>query len=300
MGWMKRDPIELGFSSDLGRVLGGLRAKVLGCPKPELLQAARADVLPSDQANEINRHLEKCSVCKALLADLEALDGLELGRAGRQRIWNQIRAGMPEQAAEAARFGWMRPLPLAGAFAALILLVTGMVLMRNRQAPTAITVETHPPASVSTEPSVFRLEKAPVILPASAAILWRGQEDASAQPANDLKRALAPYESGDYTEAAGRLVALRKKYPRMAEASFYLGVCQLFLTQDEQATKTLRDAVKLASPPLKNQATWYLALADYRIGKPDLASGLLNQLCQAGGTDSGRACAGIKELERRH
>jgi hypothetical protein len=86
----------------------------------------------------------------------------------------------------------------------------------------------------------------------------------------------------------------------MAEAPFYLGVSQLFLNQNEDAAKSLKDAVNLASRPLADEATWYLALALDRTGRTDLASSLLEPLCHAGGKNSSRACAGIKELQAPH
>jgi len=138
------------------------------------------------------------------------------------------------------------------------------------------------------------------VLPASTAILWRGQEDAAARRTKDLNQALIPYEAGNYTEAARRLDLVRKRYPRLAEAPFYLGVSQLFLKQNDDAAKSLKDAVNLADQPLADEATWYLALALYRTGRTHPASSLLEPLCRAGGKNSGSACAGIKELEARH
>ncbi|HLW54502.1 MAG TPA: tetratricopeptide repeat protein [Candidatus Angelobacter sp.] len=300
MGWrLKRDPAGPELSSELATACEGLRAKMLGCPTPELLQAAQADVLPPDLASEVNQHLEKCHICKSLLADLESVDSRELDRAARQRIWKQIRAGMPEKAAAEKRLWWLRPLPVLAMAAALALVFVGVVRMRERPLP-SMTAENHAPPSVAAQPSVFRLEKAPIVLPASAGIVWRGQEDASAKQVKELQRALQPYDSGKYEEAVRRLDSLRKKYPRMAEASFYLGVSQLFLNQNEQATLTLKDAVNLAGPSMLDQAQWYLSLANFRTGQVEPAISLLQPLCQAGGKDSARACAGVKELEARH
>ena len=300
MGLKKRDPVEPELSSELDTALSELRARVHGCPPPDLLQAAQADVLPDEQAKEVKQHAERCSLCKSLLADLESLDEVELDKAGRQRIWAQIKDGMPaETKAPRAYWWWLRPLPMAGAVATLAVLIFGVVLVRDRQRPETPTAENHPPAAVGALPSAFQLEKAPIVLPASAAIVWRGREDLAAKQARELKQALVPYAANNYAEATRRLRALHKKYPRMAEASYYLGISQLFLNDNEQAARSLNDAVKLAQPSLSEQAKWYLALADYRTGKPNLANGLLEPLCSAGGNDSARACAAVKELRER-
>jgi len=180
-----------------------------------------------------------------------------------------------------------------------IVMIVSVLLVRDHQPATAPIAQSNP-AAIAQQPSVFKLEKAPIILPASAALVWRGQEDTSARRANDLKKALLPYQSGNYEEAVKRLDGLRKKYASMAEAPFYQGVSQLFLNQNNNAAVALSDAVRLGKPPLLAQARWYLALADYRTGKVDQARGLLQPQCQGGGKDSPRACAGAKELAGRN
>ena len=82
----------------------------------------------------------------------------------------------------------------------------------------------------------------------------------------------------------------------MAQAPFYLGVCLLFLGQNEEAARYLKDSANIADSSFAPDASGYLALANHRLGKDDLASSLLDQLCQAGGQKSGRACQGAKEL----
>lgn len=307
MSWTHPEPGELELSAELTAAVGKLRAKSPLCPKPELLQAARSGVLPPDLAEKVNRHLDGCRLCQSMSSDLEALDSAsaELDAAGRKRIWKRIQAGISGQnaatnvRAQSAWWSlWLRPLPVAATAVAAIALAFGIRLLSDRQ-PSISTARTHTPASLPA-PSVFRLEKVPVVLPASAAIVWRGRENPFARQSKDLKQALAPYELNNYAQSAQRLQRLRKKYPRMAEAPFYLGVCQLFLNENEDAARSLQDAVNLAGPPLADEAAWYLALAQYRTGKTDVASSLLEPVCHSGGKDSGRACAGIKELEARH
>jgi TolA-binding protein len=308
MGWMNREPAEPGLPSNLSEALGGLRANRQVCPRPELLQAAQADVLPAQQREDIIKHLESCPTCKSLLADLEVLDDAAIEKVAQQRIWKRIQSGIaaeePELKAGDTVTGWwnswLRPMPLA-AMAAIILIVVGVLFVRDRQSRVNQAAQNRPVEQLPTPAaSVLQLEKAPVVLPASAVIVWRGQQDAATRQADALKQALAPYETDNFVEAARRLERLRKQYPRMAEAPFYLGVTQLFLNQNEDAAKSLTDTLHLAQPPLAADATWYLALANHRLGKEDLASGFLGTLCKAGGKDATRACAGVKELETRH
>lgn len=303
MGWMSSEQVELEFSSELSGALSELRAKTGSCPKPGLLQAARAGVLAPEQAEAITRHLESCRFCKSLLSDMEELDDFELDKATRERIWDRVQQGVQARSSSARRASftwswWLRPIPVTAMAAVTVVLAIGIVFLSKRQPSTV--AQNHQTPAAPAAPSVFALEKAPVMLPASAVIVWRGQEDASAKPARELKQALVPYEAGDYLEAANRLEVLRHKNPRMAEAAFYLGVSRLFLNQNEKAAVILKDAVNLAGPSLYDQATWYLALAYYRTGKPDLAGGLLEPVCKAGRKDSSRACAGVKELAERH
>lgn len=308
MGWMNREPAEPELPSDLNDALTGLRQKAQRCPTPELLQAAQADVLPDDQREDIVRHLENCPACKALSSDLQTLDDEPLGKAAQQRIWATIQSGIQVEPAVKNRRAfargwnlWLRPMPLAVTASVIILFAIGALWLRNQRQTASNVAQNHAvvPPTIATA-SVLQLEKAPVVLPPAAVIVWRGQEDSGTRQANALKQALLPYEKDDYAEAVRRLQPLHRQYPKMAEASFYLGVCQLFLDQNEFAAASLNDAAKIAKPPLADQVSWYRALADHRVGKEDLAGSLLSDLCKAGGKDSARACAGAKELATPH
>jgi hypothetical protein len=233
MSWTRREPGEPELSTELTAAVAKLRAKSLLCPPPELLQAARAGVLPPDLARDVTEHLESCRLCQSLQVDLEALDNTELDAAVRTKIWRRVQTGIPAQTAPVnvtTRGSWwklmLQPLP-AGAMAAfaVMIVVVGLRFFSDRRQPAATVAQDQTPASLPA-PSAFHLEKAPVVLPASTAILWRGQTDPSAKRSKDLKQALAPYEADNYAEAAQRLDRLRKKYPRLAEAPFYLGVSQ--------------------------------------------------------------------------
>jgi len=309
MGWINREPPEPALPSDLNQVLVDLRQKGSRCPKPEVLQAAQADVLPDQVREDVAKHLESCATCKSLLAALEVLDGEQPSRLAQQRIWRKIEAqiGAVQPSRKGGRLFtgwasfWLRPVPLAAAASAILLLAGSVFWVRNQKQPGNEVAQNHPVLQQATPPaSVLKLEKAPIVLPASAVLVWRGQQDSTAQQASALKQALKPYETDNYREAARRLERVRKQYPQMAPAAFYLGICQLFLNQNEDAMASLKDAKNLAKPPLQDDVSWYLALAEHRLGKDDLASPLLGNLCKAGGKDSARACAGAEELGARH
>lgn len=305
MSWTRREPNELELSTELNTALGRLRTNSPACPKPELLQAARSGVLPPETGKDIHQHLEGCRLCQSVVADLEAMDNEDLDSAVRKRIWKRMQPAITGQNAATDVRGrpwwnlWLRPMPLAATVVAALALVVGLGVLRERRQPANPTAQNQIPAVPAT-PSALRLEKPPIMLPASAVVVWRGQEDPSSKQNRELKQALAPYTAGNYAEAAQRLDRLRKKYPRLAEAAFYLGASQLFLNQNDDASKSLKDAVNLADQPLADEATWYLALALHRTGRDDLASSLLEPLCRAGGKNSARACAGVKELQAPH
>ena len=305
MSWTHREPEELELSTELATALGKLRTHATACPKPELLQAARSQVLPSDAAKDIHQHLEGCRLCQSVAADLEALDSAsaDLDSAARERIWKRIQPEVQNAATDKRvrpRWNlWFRPLPLAAGALAVLALVVGLGVLRDRRQPAPTTAQNQTPVAPPA-PSALRLEKPSIILPASAVVVWRGHDDASIKQSKELKQALAPYEADNYAEAAQRLDRLRKKYPRLAEAPFYLGVSQLFLNENEDAAKSLKDAVNLAGQPLADEANWYLALSLYKSGRGEAASSVLEPLCHAGGKNSARACLGIKELQERH
>lgn len=308
MSWINREPAEPQQLSDLEPALGQLRGRPTPCPAPDLLQAAQADVLPAEQRLEIIRHLQSCRLCQSLVKDLEAVDEGTLATAARKRIWQRVGAGIEAESTAtkaevsvASRRSYWRPLSLATVATAAVLVVFAVRWVQDRQHPASIVAKNGRAQVTSTPPpSVFRLDKAPVVLPASGVVVWRGQTDSSQRQIKALEEALAPYQSDNYAEAARRLEELRKKYPRMAEAPFYLGICQLFLNQNEAASKSLKDAVNLAEPPLSQAAAWYLALAFHRQGKDDLARPLLEAVCKTGQDYSSRGCAALKELGAQH
>src|SRR2546423_11917312 len=89
MGEIDR-PDGTDLPGELEPALRDWRLRNAGCPRPDLLQAAEAGVLPPDEAEPVLRHLETCRTCESLLRDLAPVDEAPLETGERQRIWSRI------------------------------------------------------------------------------------------------------------------------------------------------------------------------------------------------------------------
>jgi TolA-binding protein len=325
---MSLEPDEQELARDLESLTAGVSERFARCPEPAVIQAAIASVLPDGPGAQVRAHVEACPMCKLLIHDLALLDQAPLPERDANRIWARIESGIASktpssQPAGAATKWWtplFRPWAIATAAMAVILLAISVSvsirLMRaprdNSEASNRLPEATPGDSPAATNPaqsipspeaaSAFRLEKAPVRLPASAAMVWRGGADADADRASaqlkELEGALVPYRAGNYAEAELRLKRLAEKYPRSAEARFYLGVSQLFLNKDQEAVASLKAARSLAAQVLAGEAAWYLAMAYHTVGQDREARPLLEKLCGSGGKDSTRACPALGELSK--
>lgn len=299
---ISQEPDGMDFPNDVTAALRELRRRGADCPEPELLQAVQADVLPPEIRDLLMRHVEMCPICKSLMESLAALENVPLQPDERQRIWDRVQRGTGPESSTATtrhRARWRNlplwPWPAAIACAAVLLLFFGAGLFHERrQAMSSI----RPPRHSETTPSstAFRLEKAPVMMPASAVLVFRGANE-GAPSDKELTDALAPYESDDYSQAAQRFEQLARKYPQLAEAHFYLGVSRLFLNNNQDAARELEAAHRLAKPPLVDESGWYLALAYQRLGRANDARRLLEGLCHSAGRDAAKACLAEQVLQ---
>ena len=299
LGSADQEPYGTELSREMSDAFGEL--KNAGCPRPDLLQAAHAGVLPPALGDPVRRHLETCSICQSLLHSLDELDDTPLPADGSQRIWRQIQGSIArdESGSAASRqsvWSWLgfRPWLAVAAASAIVLLTIGVGVMREARRPTVAISPAHPLVTAQASP-VLALEKAPIVLPPAAFLVWRGQ-DQGADPWKELQSALTLYQSGDYGQAAEQLRGLTAKQPGLAEAWFYLGVCQLFLKTYGDAAGDLEKARGLARQPLADYAGWYLALADERTEKVPEARTLLDELCRGGGAMAAKACTGLEKL----
>src|SRR5262249_41736514 len=94
------------------------------------------------------------------------------------------------------------------------------------------------------------------------------------------------------------LGALRIKYPKATEPAFYDGVSELFLDQNEAAVQSLEIARRAASAALRDDTSWYLAVAYSRSGKTADARREVESLCGGAGEYKASAAAASGELNR--
>jgi hypothetical protein len=294
-------PEESEFLREMEPTLARNRSLAGPCPPTDLLMAAVSGV-PLEDAGAVLEHAARCPICAQLSRDLAAHELPGVSDAEDRRIrarWEPRRAPRPT----ASVWNWLwRPLPAAVVFATLAALVAIAV----RKSPSVIQpvspVETARGPSVSPTPapapSAFALvlQKAAIKIPAAAVLIYRSDRKDSQAFLKDLAAALEPYRRDDYAEAARLLAPLTGKYPDAAEPAFYLGVSQLFLNQNESAIASLQMAGRRAGETLRDDASWYLALALERAGKPDDARREAEALCIRAGEYKDKACAAAHEL----
>lgn len=296
---MPRDPLtgwrdaqaDDGVGADFFRPRGDA-----ACPPPELVQALRADVLPKDLRAHLATHVESCAVCRALGQALdESVESLTPEE--HARILARVRAG-PSRSPEASRrHRWW----LVSAAAALVAAVgAGSMLVWQSRREAALEPPTVPLAAPRTPAPVLSVEPPAIRLPSVVGLPRRGSPETAER--EQLIRALEPYRTGQYAEAARRLNAFVRRHPRSAEGQLYLGVGNLLLYRDEDAVTALEAAKGLAKDNvyLLHESEWYLALAYRRLGQVDQARARLDGLCRSNHVRAARACAGIGELAIRH
>jgi TolA-binding protein len=119
--------------------------------------------------------------------------------------------------------------------------------------------------------------------------------DAPAPPATTdaftqaFDEAIAPWQAGNYAEAALRLEALAQRFPDDADAQFYLGTAWLLAGVAPDAVAPLRRAVALAPPSLAAEASWYLGLALHDLGRHADGRRALEDACRGGHPHACRA-----------
>ena len=264
----------------------GPRAATLGCPPPDVLLALAGDALPGDIRRPAEAHVARCAACRVFLADIAqiepetpaSLDSRVLQATGSGgRAWRAIF------------------LPLA---AVLVAAVGVGLYYRTPPAPEA-TVATAPAATVDQAPTLratWDIRKPALLLPLATAVVVRGEE---AEASAALGAALAPYRIDDYVAAERQLEDVVTRFPKSADAWFYLGATRLLDGDAAGAREALTQARALGVGDRDDETAWLLATADARLGALDEAGARLRSLCDGAGEFKTAACSALENLGDR-
>jgi tetratricopeptide (TPR) repeat protein len=259
----------------------GPRGATPGCPAPDLLIALGGDALPEDLRRGAEAHVAGCSACRALMADLDALD-VEVPASLDQRVLGRARPGGA---------GWRAArLPMAAALVAAVAL--GVYYKMRQSAPPA-TVAATAPAAPAPRHGSWEVAKPALLLPLATALVVRGEEEEAGRA---LGAALAPYRTDDYVEAERRLEEVARQYPASADAWFYLGATRLLDGDAAGAADALTEARTRGVGDRDDEAAWLLATAEARLGRIEPARARLTTLCDGGGAFRTPACGALETL----
>jgi len=287
---------ERDFQRELRAAWGAGRLGSAPCPKTDLLMAACSGV-PFEGAAEVLRHVAVCPICEQLSRDLAEYEFPPATRSEDRRLrarWqNSETRSIPP---------WHRSWGILSLAAVFGVLVIAVLVVRHTPQPARshpAGVASQKPAAGLTPPSALTLTKAAIKIPASVVLTFRGDAESAKTYLADLANALEPYRQDNYVEALRRLAILSPKYPDAAEPAYYEGVSQLFLNQNQSAIESFEAARRRGSDTLRDDISWYLALAFYRSGKAVDARQQTEALCQRAGEYKARACAAADELAPR-
>ncbi len=257
----------------------GPRAATLGCPSPDVLMALGGDALPEDLRHTAEAHLATCAACRALAADLEALD-VDVPESLDARVLSQASAGGA---------GWRAPLL---AMAAVVVAAVALgVVYRNQHATGGAVARVEPSAAatpLAPQAGTWPVSKPALLLPLATALVVRGEAEEASRA---LGAALAPYRTDDYVAAERLLAAVVQKYPASADAWFYLGSTRLLDGDAAGARDALAEARARGVGDRDDEAAWLLATAEARLGDIDAAKTKLAALCADKGPFRDAACS---------
>jgi hypothetical protein len=295
--WPDVDETEREFLTAHGEALRRAQVRHEDCPSFQLIIAAKGEALPEEARAQVNEHLIHCASCRLLAEDIEAAELPELTIQEKARMQARLAPVLGEHA-RSSSWNWLRswvlrPIPIA-ALAAIVLAVSGVIIMRNSQPGKPPLAVVQPPAPSSTLVAALQLDKPPIPVSPDSELIWRGGETKGASYETQLDTALIPYGKDDYAGSAKKLEQLEKKYPRKFEAKFYRGICLLLLNDAAGAVQELEAAKQLGKPQENTEAAWYLAIAQQRAGQNDLAFATLQTLCSTNSSYAARACEATK------
>ena len=256
----------------------GPRATTLGCPSPDVLMALGGDALPEELRQPAEAHVAHCPACRALLADLNAID-VDVPESLDARVLNESRG--------AASWWKGALLPMA---AVLVAAVALGIWTRRGGTPVdqeeVARVETPAPPA-APQPGSWTIGKPALLLPLATALVVRGEE---AEASRALAEALAPYRTDDYVAAERLLERVVAEHPASADAWFYLGSTRLLDGDPAGAREALDRARALGVADRADEVEWLLATAEARIGRLDEARARLTALCDSSSAFKTPAC----------
>jgi TolA-binding protein len=257
----------------------GPRAATLGCPSPDVLMALSGDALPEELRRTAEAHVASCAACRALVADLAAIE-IEVPESLDTRVLGQKSA--------AGGSAWRTPM-LAMAAAVVAAVALGVVY-RNGQTTPATSVASAPTPTAPAAPQVgtWEVKKPALLLPLATALVVRGEAEEASRA---LGAVLAPYRSDDYVAAERLLEEVVQKYPASADAWFYLGSTRLLDGDPAGAREALTEARARGVGDRDDEAAWLLATAEARTGDIDAAKTKLAALCADKGPFRDAACS---------
>jgi hypothetical protein len=284
------NPEDLEFRRQLDPALSSLRSNAGRCPDPDMLIAVESG-MPVGNAETVRSHLAACPICQQLCRDLKGYE-FQLSEEEDRRIRNTL----PRRSSWTS---FWKPIPIAITAALAVALLAGLWTFRSSTTPNAIPATSQTAQSSPNPGPVLKLEKAAVKVPAAAVLLYRNGGNTDKAYLQDLAAALEPYRAENFAESALRLQELSTKYPKSAEAFFYLGVSQLFLNQPEKALDSLKAAKPLADESLQDDVSWYLAVALERSGQPQDARSEVDRLCTGARDYKEKACRALVEMKSK-
>ncbi len=255
----------------------GPRAATLGCPSPDVLMALGGDALPEELRRTAEAHVASCGACRALVADLAALD-IEVPASLDSRVLGRQTAGWA---------AWRTPmLAIAAVFVAAVAL--GVIYRKGQTTPVATVASRPTPSTPAPQPAgAWEVKKPALLLPLATALVVRGEAEEASRA---LGAALAPYRTDDYVAAERLLEGVVQKYPASADAWFYLGSTRLLDGDPAGARVALSEALARGVADRDDETSWLLATAEARTGELDQARTRLATLCDGSGAFKTAAC----------
>ncbi len=255
----------------------GPRAATFGCPSPDVLMALSGDALPEELRQTAEAHVASCAACRALVADLAAID-IEVPESLDKRVLGQKSGGGS---------AWRTPM-LAMAAAVVAAVALGVVYRNGQTTPaTSVASAPRPTAPAAPQDGTWEVKKPALLLPLATALVVRGEAEEASRA---LGAALAPYRTDDYVAAERLLEAVVQKYPASADAWFYLGSTRLLDGDPAGAREALTEARARGVGDRDDEAAWLLATAEARTGALDQARTRLTTLCDGSGEFKTAAC----------